>query len=269
MNARRFYVVNDHGETGPFDEDELRSAVAEGVIALTDHVRSGMGTAMGTVAQVLGGAPSVQAEVEDDVQDGAPRRVGERWSLVILVVVGIVAAVLVKAWTQPVEIQPATTTGAAPVEAPAPPAQKRPPPTAQAIAADKDGWLLVPDRESAKDFSPTVVVGDDGKDKPAYLLGRSGYLLWKLHATTPGTYRVIVRFGCPASDSGSTVDVLVGDQKLSFVVEPTERWDGGREARLGDIRIDQPGEYLAIITAQKIAKDIALNVVELKIRRNK
>src|ERR1043165_5733772 len=97
MNARRFYVLNDHGETGPFDEDELRAAVQEGLIAATDHVRSGMGTAMGTVDQVLAGVPPAQtdAPVEDPGQTSRARHASDRWSVVILVVVGVVLAFLV------------------------------------------------------------------------------------------------------------------------------------------------------------------------------
>src|ERR1043165_2389552 len=247
MNARRYYVLNEDGEAGPFDDDELRAAMEEGTIAPTDQVRSGMGTAMGSVEHVLDGVAPAQADagVDSGGRSGA-RYASDRWSLVILVVVGIVVAFLVNAWTRPMEVIPVQAPAAPEPEAVAPPvdttapAEQKPtqPAASNAIPSGREGWLLWPSKDVAKEFLPTPLVGDDGKERPAYLLGRQGYLLWKLRATTPGTYRVTLRYGCVPSDAGSTVDVVIGSQSLSYVVKPSRRWEGGGEAELGTIRFD-------------------------------
>jgi hypothetical protein len=52
-SVRTFFVVTTAGQVGPFDRAELRAALRDGTVTATDQVRSGLGTPMGMVEQVL------------------------------------------------------------------------------------------------------------------------------------------------------------------------------------------------------------------------
>jgi hypothetical protein len=53
MDVRRYYVVTRVGELGPFRLDELQEALDQGKIVGSAQVRTGLGTMLGTVADVL------------------------------------------------------------------------------------------------------------------------------------------------------------------------------------------------------------------------
>jgi hypothetical protein len=53
VSARTYFVVTSDGQQGPFDRAGLREALAAGRIANNDQVRTGLGTPVGHVSQVL------------------------------------------------------------------------------------------------------------------------------------------------------------------------------------------------------------------------
>ncbi len=67
------------------------------------------------------------------------------------------------------------------------------------------------------------------------------YASWNLTATTPGTYTVEITQGCGGGNGGSEVDVLLGDQKLTFTVEDTGGFQNWRAREIGTLEISQPG----------------------------
>ncbi len=54
MDQRRYFVtVPDSGELGPFNREELRAALDDGLVSGQDQVRSAVGARLGTVSQLL------------------------------------------------------------------------------------------------------------------------------------------------------------------------------------------------------------------------
>ena len=53
MDVRRFYVISPRGERGPFSVEELHEELAAGRITSTQQVRTGMGTMLGNVREVI------------------------------------------------------------------------------------------------------------------------------------------------------------------------------------------------------------------------
>ncbi len=87
MNGRRYYVVNQTGESGPFTREELREALDRGSVLIHDQVRSAMGTSMGTVEETLAkgsdAAPEVVSASSTDL-----RAIGGLQWMPILVLIG-------------------------------------------------------------------------------------------------------------------------------------------------------------------------------------
>ncbi len=124
MEPRRFYVIAaTPGEHGPFTLDEMREALAQGVIEGHFQVRTGLGTMLGTVAsQLAHAAPTLSADAEarrrghargsPSGMDSGQRRARQfnRFSLLVVVIILLLAGAMAMA------LRPG-----APVTLPAPP----------------------------------------------------------------------------------------------------------------------------------------------------
>src|ERR1043165_4250766 len=93
MNGRRYYVISGGGEQGPFSDEELRESLAAGAIRGQDRVRSAMGTALGTVAQVLTRSGG-QDDADSDASAARPARGSRALPIAGLLVVLVLVIVL-------------------------------------------------------------------------------------------------------------------------------------------------------------------------------
>jgi len=64
---------------------------------------------------------------------------------------------------------------------------------------------------------------------------------WEVGFATPGSYRVEVTQGCGGGHGGSDVDVVLGEQKLSFTVEDTGGFQNWKAREIGSVKIVAAG----------------------------
>ncbi|WP_425617755.1 sulfatase-like hydrolase/transferase [Anatilimnocola sp. NA78] len=89
------------------------------------------------------------------------------------------------------------------------------------------------------------------KNTLGYWTNPKDWASWEFDLKEPGTFDVELTVGCGNGSGGSEVDVLVGDQKLSFVVEQTGGFQNFAPRKIGQIKLTKPGRYSLEIRPQK------------------
>ena len=79
--------------------------------------------------------------------------------------------------------------------------------------------------------------------------------------TKPGKFAIEVLQGCGKGHGGSTVELAVGEQKLSFVVEDTGSFQNFKARTIGNLAIEKAGRYT--LTVRPIRK-AAVAVMDLR-----
>lgn len=74
-----------------------------------------------------------------------------------------------------------------------------------------------------------------------YWSNPSDWASWDFTVNQTGKYKVKVRQGCGKGHGGSTASIILGDQKLSFVVEDTGGFQNWKNLTLGTLLIEEPG----------------------------
>ncbi|HEY1375447.1 MAG TPA: N-acetylgalactosamine 6-sulfate sulfatase (GALNS), partial [Gemmataceae bacterium] len=83
---------------------------------------------------------------------------------------------------------------------------------------------------------------------------------WEFTVTKPGPFRVEVLQGCGAGQGGSTVEVTVADQPLTFTVEDTGGFQNFKPREVGTVRLDKPGRYTLAVRPKTKAKNAVMDV---------
>lgn len=89
MDVRRFYVMSPRGEQGPFSVEELNEELAAERIMPLQQVRTGMGTMIGTVREVLIAPEALWNTAESGYGLNAVAMSQRRTRMVSLVVLGL------------------------------------------------------------------------------------------------------------------------------------------------------------------------------------
>jgi hypothetical protein len=274
VNGRRFYVIVADGERGPFSHDELREALNAREITLRDQVRSGMGTALGTVSEVLARSSSAAPPLIGQTTDGLPPvRVFRPLPLIILgvsVVPAVMLLVLLRGRSgevapvnQPeptlaplaanptIPVPPPITHPTPPRSAPTPPSSGSP--TLPAIKTDvttklvivrpeADGRLML--RADAAQLSgPDMTIASTaaGSSLNGWKVGISR-ATWLVQFVNPGTYRVVARYACPDKLAGSEVEIAIGPQRrLRHVVKGTGTLASEKDVTVGEFTFQVGG----------------------------
>lgn len=83
---------------------------------------------------------------------------------------------------------------------------------------------------------------------------------WEFQVTKPGAFRVEVLQGCGAGQGGSTVDVSVAEQSLSFTVEDTGGFQSFKALEIGTIRLAKPGRYTLVVRPATKSKNAVMDL---------
>ncbi|QDU27535.1 Arylsulfatase [Anatilimnocola aggregata] len=89
------------------------------------------------------------------------------------------------------------------------------------------------------------------KNTLGYWTNPNDWASWEFDLKQPGTYEVELTIGCGNGSGGSEVDVLVGEQKLSFVVEQTGGFQNFVARKIGKIELTKAGRHTLEIRPQK------------------
>ncbi len=90
------------------------------------------------------------------------------------------------------------------------------------------------------------------------------FATWEFDLKQPGTFQVRVLLGCGAGQGGSTVEVKLADQALTFIVEDTGGFEKLKPRDIGTVRLDKPGRYTLTVKPKSKAKD---EVMDLRLIR--
>ena len=92
------------------------------------------------------------------------------------------------------------------------------------------------------------------------------YATWEFTATKPGRYDVEVWQGCGTGQGGSTAEVSVGRDALTFTVEDTGHFQNFRPRVVGSITIDKPGRHTLTLRPKSKAKAAVMDVRQIVLR---
>jgi arylsulfatase A len=70
---------------------------------------------------------------------------------------------------------------------------------------------------------------------------------WEFEISKPGTFTVEVLQGCGKGSGGSEVELVVGEQKLTFTVEDTGGFQNFKAREIGTVTIDKPGRQTLLV----------------------
>jgi arylsulfatase A len=87
------------------------------------------------------------------------------------------------------------------------------------------------------------------------------WVSWTFTIKTPGTFTLEVLQGCGKGSGGSEVEVSIGDQKVTFIVEDTGHFQNFKPREIGEFKLDAAGEYTLKV---KPIKKPGLAVMDLR-----
>ncbi len=284
MDVRRYYVVTGVGEQGPFRLSELREALASGTFSGSEPVRTGMGTMLGSVDEVL----TTPETAWDPAESGSGAtaipflRSRRLLPLTILVLAFVPALVLLgllgrgnppatqttaKPEVRTVVIPPPPQIVAAPTRPPVPIPMMKPTvmPPGLLPVADPPRAAVVPDLVVRQDGAGVLVIGAEfativdnrariqGKGSPHPYIGswndKTGHIAWTVLVTRPGRFQVTLAYACAPTGAGATYHLRIGEVKITGVMQSTTSWDVYESVPLGEVTITQTGELPMTITS--------------------
>ena len=119
---------------------------------------------------------------------------------------------------------------------------------AMSQAADGTIQLAVVDAE---------IVGSDAKlygsqeQNVGYWTNADDYVQWRANVVKPGDFEAAINYACEPGSAGSEYKLTVGDKSISGKISATGGWDDYKLAKLGAIRIDQPGTVTITVKPTK------------------
>jgi hypothetical protein len=83
---------------------------------------------------------------------------------------------------------------------------------------------------------------------------------WEFQLTRPGRFTVEVLQGCGTGQGGSTVEVAVAGQSLTFTVEDTGGFQNFTARAIGTVTLEKPGRYTLTVKPTKKAKSAVMDL---------
>ncbi len=88
---------------------------------------------------------------------------------------------------------------------------------------------------------------------------------WKFTVDRPGVFEIEVLQGCGRGQGGSDVNVEVGGQTNSFVVEDTGGFQNFKPRLIGRVQFQQAGDFSLAIKPQNKKKAAVMDVRQVKL----
>ena len=104
------------------------------------------------------------------------------------------------------------------------------------------------------------------KNTLGYWVNEKDWASWEFTVTKPGTFDVEVLQGCGAGQGGSSVDVIVGEQKMNFTVEDTGGFQAFKPRVIGQVKVEMAGRYTLEIRPVKKAKAAVMDVRQVMLK---
>jgi hypothetical protein len=94
----------------------------------------------------------------------------------------------------------------------------------------------------------------DGWEYIGWWTNKSDEIRWELAVLQTGTYGVTAQVACIRELAGSTVEVLVDNQRLSFVIPDSGGWVEFSDVDVGKVRL-QTGTHNVVVRAVNVKKE--------------
>ncbi|MFT5523372.1 MAG: acyl-CoA thioesterase-1 [Pirellulaceae bacterium] len=133
------------------------------------------------------------------------------------------------------------------------------------VTADESGNIVLPAHHAAVHGKKLCYEPQPHKNTLGYWIFAEDWAEWQVAIESPGTYEVKVLQGCGKEQGGSKVDIVLGDAKVSFVVEDTGHFQNFKLRSIGEVTIDKSGQYSLQIRPQVKAKNAVMDVRQVQL----
>jgi hypothetical protein len=98
------------------------------------------------------------------------------------------------------------------------------------------------------------------KDTLGFWTRADDWASWEFQLVKHGRYRVEALQGCGTGQGGSTVEVSVGDQSMTFVVQDTGGFQAFKSREIGLITLSAPGRHSLVVRPKSKTKNAVMDL---------
>ena len=98
-----------------------------------------------------------------------------------------------------------------------------------------------------------------------YWVNANEWAHWDFEISKPGEFDVEILQGCGKGEGGSDVELLVAEQKLSFVVEDTGHFQNFKPRSIGVINLKRVGSYRLEVRPRRKAKTAVMDLRQVRL----
>ena len=106
------------------------------------------------------------------------------------------------------------------------------------------------------------------KNTLGYWVRVEDWASWEFTVTKPGKFTIEVLQGCGKGQGGSEVDVSMGEQKVTFIVEDTGHFQNFKPRDIGTVTIEKAGRYTLNVKPKKKAVAAVMDVRSITLKPN-
>ena len=141
------------------------------------------------------------------------------------------------------------------------------PENAQPITPNEQGDVVLPAHAAVTHGKLLRFEPQPHKNTVGYWANVDDWCEWNFKIDRPGRFTVHVLQGCGKGHGGSEVDIVVGDAKVSCVVEDTGHFQNFKPRNIGEIEIKTAGEHSLQIRAKQKPGVAVMDVREVRLQR--
>jgi hypothetical protein len=130
---------------------------------------------------------------------------------------------------------------------------------------NKDGTIVLPARTANVHGKQLRFEPLPHKNTLGFWIDAADWASWDFTVTHPGKFRVTVLQGCGKDQGGSEVEIAVGDQRLTFVVEDTGHFQNFKRRDIGSIPIYRARTFSLEVRAKKKAAEAVMDIREIRL----
>ena len=98
-----------------------------------------------------------------------------------------------------------------------------------------------------------------------YWVNPNDWASWTFPIEKPGTFKVELTQGCGAGHGGSEVSLLVGGKSFDFTVEDTGGFQNWKAREIGEVTLEEPGEYRLEVRPKNKAKVAVMDIRRVRL----
>jgi alpha-L-fucosidase len=144
------------------------------------------------------------------------------------------------------------------------------------VAIDFDGDIRVERMLSELTRNGIELLGDEAetshgirfeseKNALGFWTNREGEVRWAMRVASVGKYALSLQYACDPASAGSTVEVSVGGETRTFLVQATKSWSDFAIANLGEIHLVTPGEAEVRVRVKSMPNGAVMNLRSVKL----